>query len=204
MIHTLSPTRLLPLVLNMRPALKMDDDQFYAFCQANPGLRIERTAKGEIVIMPPVGGGSSRRNAKLTIVLGIWAERDGTGVVFDSSGTFILPDKAIFSPDAAWVRRSRLAGLTTEQKEKFLPLCPDFVIELRSPSDHLSDLKKKMEAYIANGTELGWLINPRRREVFVYRPGQAVLHLQNPETVSGDPVLPGFALDLRQIWEPGF
>jgi Uma2 family endonuclease len=182
----------------------MDDDQFYAFCQANPGLRIERTAKGEIVIMPPVGGGSSRRNTKLTVALEIWANKDRTGVVFDSSGTFVLPDKAIFSPDAAWVRRSRLAGLTAEQKEKFLPLCPDFVIELRSPSDRLSDLKKKMEAYVANGTELGWLINPKRHEVFVYRPNQSVLHLKNPDTISGDPLLPGFILDLRQIWEPGF
>jgi Uma2 family endonuclease len=188
----------------MRPAVKMNEEQFYVFCQANPHLRIERTAKGEFVIMPPVGGEASNQNARLNFHLLGWADRDGTGIVFDSSGTFVLPNGAIYSPDAAWVRRSRLAGLTAEQKKKFLPLCPDFVIELRSPSDHLSDLKKKMAEYIANGTELGWLINPRRREVFVYRPDQAVLHLKNPDTIAGEPVLPGFTLDLRQIWEPGF
>lgn len=204
MLQSITTTRLLPLVLNFRPAIEMNDDQFLAFCQANPTLQIERTAKGEIVIMPPVGGGSSRRNTKLTVALDIWADKDRTGVVFDSSGTFILPNKAIRSPDAAWVRRSQLAGLTAEQKEKFLPLCPDFVIELRSPSDRLYELKEKMVEYIDNGAELGWLINPKRREVFVYRPAEPVLHLKNPDTISGDPVLPRFTLNLRQIWEPGF
>jgi Uma2 family endonuclease len=204
MIQTPTSTEFLPLVLNMPSTVRMDADQFYTFCQANPDLWMERTAKGQIVISPSRDGMTSHRNARLVSSLGRWANQDGTGVVFECSGTFALPNQAIRSPDASWVRRSRLAGLTAEQKKKFLPLCPDFVIELRSPSDHLSDLKKKMEAYIANGTELGWLINPKRREVFVYRPNQAALHLKNPDTVSGDPVLPGFILDLRQIWEPGF
>jgi Uma2 family endonuclease len=133
-----------------------------------------------------------------------WAQVDGSGVTFDSSTGFELPSGAMRSPDVAWVRRTRLARLTAAQKERFLPLCPDFVVELLSPSDSLSMTQEKLEEYLANGAQLGWLIDPTPRRVYVYRPGAAVESLDNPMHLAGDPVLPGFALDLAPIWEPGF
>ena len=132
-----------------------------------------------------------------------WSERDGTGAAFDSNGGFVLPNGAMRAPDAAWVRRERLAELTAEQKRKFLPLCPDFVVELRSPTDPLAKIQTKMQEYLENGARLGWLIDPEERKVHVYRPGEPVRILENHEKVSGDPVLSGFFLDLRRIWEPG-
>lgn len=161
-----------PLRLQMLPTLTMTDDQFFEFCQLNRELRIERTSQGDLIIMTPAGGGTSWRNSNIVIALGIWAKKDSTGVVFDSSGGFNLPNGATRSPDAAWVKRARLAQLTTEEKEKFLPLCPDFAIELRSPSDRLRDIQDKMGEYIANGLHLGWLIDPPNRQVFVYTPPQ--------------------------------
>ena len=193
-----------PVVLRTRPALKMDEEQFFEFCQLNRGWRIERSAEGELEVMVPTGGETSNRNFKLVVQLGIWTDRDGTGVAFESNGGFILPNGAMGSPDAAWVRRERLANLTAEQKQRFLPLCPDFVIELRSPSDPLSPIEAKMREYIENGGQLGWLIDPEERKVHVYRPDGAVRVLENPENVPGDPVLPGFVLDLQPIWAPGF
>jgi Uma2 family endonuclease len=133
-----------------------------------------------------------------------WAWQDGTGVTFGSSGGFILPNGAMRAPDAAWVLRSRLAPLSAEQKQKFLPLCPDFVVEIRSPSGRLSTAQAKMQEYIDNGARLGWLIDPFSCVVYVYRPNQPVERLENPAAISGDPVLPGFVLDLQRIWEPGF
>lgn len=194
----------LPLVLQLRPAIEMTREQFFNFCQLNPDLRIERTAEGELVIMAPAGGETGARNAKLTSQVEGWAEEDGSGVVFDSSTGFDLPNGATRSPDVAWVKRSRLAPLTPEEKRKFLPLCPDFVIELRSPSDPLSTVQDKMEEYRANGAQLGWLIDLASRQVYVYRPGADVACLENPAEVAGDPVLPGFVLDLAPIWEPPF
>ncbi len=191
-------------VLCLPRSVTLSDDQFFDFCRVNRDLRIERTADGEIILMSPAGGGSSHRNLRLNVQIAAWAERDGTGVAFDSSCGFILPNKATRSPDASWVERSRLASLTEEQKDKFLPLCPDFAVELRSPSDLLSVLRRKMEEYIANGTRLGWLIDPLERNVHVYRPGEQPGILDNPNTLSGEPLLPGFEMKLERIWEMGF
>ena len=187
--------------LRLSPAIEMTEDQFFRFCQINKDLRIERTAKGDLIIMPPAGWETGRRNAGLTMELGVWAKRDGTGVVGDSSTGFKLPNGATRSPDAAWVRKSRLANVPPDQKKKFLPLCPDFVVELRSETDRLTDLQEKMQEYIDNGAQLGWLIDPQERRVYIYRPEHEVESLENPSSVSGEPELPGFVLALQEIWE---
>jgi Uma2 family endonuclease len=181
---------------------EMTDDEFLEFCQANRDLRIERTAEGEIIVMPPTGGETGNRNSELNFQLVGWSKRDGTGKVFDSSTGFKLPNGAERSPDAAWVSHSRLAQLTAEEKRKFIPLCPDFVIELRSPTDRMIDLKEKMEEYIANGARLGWLIDAQEKRVYVYMPGREVEFIDGALTISGEPVLLGFSLDLRSIWAP--
>jgi Uma2 family endonuclease len=134
----------------------------------------------------------------------LWAKRDGTGVAFDSNGGFILPKGAMRSPDASWVRRGRLAALTAQQKQRFLPVCPDFVIELRSPSDRLAPIEAKMREHIENGARLGWLIDPVERKAHVYKNGEPVRALDNPDTLRADPTLPSFVLDLKPSWEPGF
>jgi Uma2 family endonuclease len=192
------------VVLHTRPALEMDEEQFFQFCRINRDWRIERTAEGDLEIMPPTGGETSNRNADLTMQVGIWTRRDGTGVAFESNGGFILPNGAMRSPDASWVRRERLTNLTAEQKQRFLPLCADFVIELRSLSDPLPPLEAKMREYLENGARLGWLLDPGERKVHVYQPEEDVRILENPQKVSGDPVLQSFVLDLKPIWEPGF
>lgn len=196
-------TEMPPLVLKPGP-LKIKDDEFFAFCQANRDVRIERTAKGDLVIMAPTGGESGSRSSEINYALRQWAKQGNRGVAFDASTGFILPNGAMRSPDASWVLRSRLAELTEGQKQKFLPLCPEFVVELRSPSDRLRDLQDKMEEYVANGAQLGWLIDPTQREVHVYQPDVAPLLLSQPSRVTGDPVLPGFVLDMAEIWDPGF
>ena len=191
------------LKLRMSPAIHLTDDQFYHFCQINRGLRMERTGRGELLIMAPAGGETGHRNAEIIMSLGIWAKKDGTGIVFDSSTGFILPDGDTRSPDAAWVRRSKLAALTSEQKKKFIPLCPDFVVKLRSPSDSLDDLQGKMRKYMENGAELGWLIDPTDRKVYAYRSQNKNNPecFDNPSHISGVPTLPGFVLELEDIWE---
>lgn len=194
----------LPLILHTRPVLDLSDEQFYEFCQLNREWRIERTTEGDLLFMAPAGGETGYRNILLATALATWALQDGTGVPFDSSTGFTLPNGAIRSPDVAWVKRSRLASLAPEQKRKFLPLCPDFVIELRSPSDNLKTVQDKMREYLDTGTLLGWLIDPVDRRVYVYRPGAAMECLDNPVTVSGDPELPSFVLDLKAIWEASF
>jgi Uma2 family endonuclease len=204
MIKVQPPTERPALVLHLRPVIEMTREQFFEFCQLNRDVRIERTAEGDLVIMPPTGGETGARNARLIAQVTQWAEQDGSGVVFDSSTGFDLPNGATRSPDVAWVKRSRLAELTPEQKQRFLPLCPDFIIELRSPSEPLSILQEKMEEYLANGAQLGWLIDPVERRVYLYRPDAPVERLDNPTRLSGDPVLPGFVLDLEAVWEPGF
>jgi len=193
-----------PMVLRTRPVLEMDDEQLFEFCRINRGWRIERTAEGELEIMPPTGGDTSNKNAEVTMQLRLWAKREGTGVAFDSNGGFLLPNGAMRSPDASWVRRERLAHLTAVQKQRFLPVCPDFVIELRSPSDRLVPIEAKMLEYIENGARLGWLIDPVERKVTVYGTGDRVEISDKTSNVSGDPTLPGFVLDLKPIWEPGF
>jgi Uma2 family endonuclease len=189
-----------PIVLRLPPPLELTEDQYFELCGLNRDLHIERNAEGELLIMTPPGWETGRRNLEITTQLGTWARRDGTGVATGSSAGFTLPNGATREPDAAWISRARLEGITAERREKFLPACPDFVVELRSPSDRLRVLQDKMAEYLANGARLGWLLDPRRRRVYVYRPGAPVEQLDNPATLVGDPVLPGFVLDLGEVW----
>jgi Uma2 family endonuclease len=183
--------------------LDWSEDEFFRFCQTNRDLRIERTANGEIVVMSPAGGYSGYRGMEVAQQLGSWAKADKTGVAFDSSTGFRLPNGAMRSPDAAWVRLSRLQELTHREKEQFIPLCPDFVIEVASPSDEVSALREKMQEYLQAGLRLGWLILPASSQVEVYTPSE-VRVLESPDTLSGDPVFPGFTLELALIWKPPF
>ncbi len=192
------------LVVRFRPLYAMTPDEFFEFCRLNPDLVVELTAEGEVVFMSPSGGATGARNANIVIALGQWASKDKTGIVFDSSAGFTMSDNAVRSPDASWVNRERWIALPTIQRERFAPICPDFVVEVASPSDRLSDLQAKMEEYIASGAQLGWLIVPESRAVYVYRPGQEAELLNKARSIDGDPVLPGFKLDLRPIWNPGF
>ncbi len=193
-----------PLTIWLEPVICMTEEQFGEFCAQNSELRIERTGEGALEIMPPTFIDTGSRNAGVTADLTIWARQDGSGVAFDSSTGFTLPNGAVRSPDASWVLRSRLEALTEEERQGFGRICPDFVIEIRSASDRLSTLQAKMQEYIDNGALLGWLIDPIGRRAYVYRPGVAVVALDAPRTLSGDPELAGFALDLGAIWEPGF
>lgn len=190
----------LPVLVHVRPVLDLSDEQFYAFAQLNRDLRLERTAQGDLLIVLPTGGATGERNAEIALQLRLWAKRDGTGTTFDSSTGFRLANNAIRSPDATWVRYTRLAALTVEQRQGFLPLCPDFVLELRSPSDSLAVLHEKMLEYIASGAALAWLLDAATRQVYLYQPREPVRQRDTPDTVSGDPVLPGFTLDLRAVW----
>lgn len=204
MTATLTPTppKTDALVLHFGPLLKkMSEEEFYEFCMLNKDLRIELTSSGDLIIMPPTGGKTGLRNFKLNGMFGVWVEKDGTGFGFDSSTLFSLPNGAKRSPDLAWVRKERWEALSDEEQERFSPLCPDFVVELRSPSDSLKRLRQKMEEYVASGAQLGWLIDPVEKKVYVYRPGSAVEILDDPESVSGEPVMRGFALDVRALWE---
>lgn len=204
MPQTLLQTEYVPVLLHLSPAIQLTDEQFFEFCQINRELRIERTAEGDVLIMPPTGGETGKRNADLIVAVGMWAKQDGSGVACDSSTGFILPNGAVRSPDVAWVKRARLAALTPEQKKKFLPMCPDFVIELRSPTDPLATVKAKMQEYMENGAQLGWLIDGEQRRVYLYRPQGEVECVDNPSQLSGDPVLPGFVLNLSEILEAAF
>jgi Uma2 family endonuclease len=191
-----------PVVVHFEPSkLRMNDREFFEFCQLNPELRIERTSEGDIIVMAPTGGKTGRRNAKLIARVMTWAEKDGTGQVFDSSTVFALPNNARRSPDVCWVRNERWNALTAEEQEEFPPLCPDFVVELRSRTDKLDILMAKMDEYIANGAQLGWLIDPLERKVHIYRADASAEILNNPPTVSGKPLLQGFVLDVRPIWD---
>lgn len=182
---------------------KVSDEQYLEFCKRNPDLRAERTAAGDLIIMSPTGGKSGAQNFYLTTHFGVWAETDGTGRGFDSSTEFSLPNGAKRMPDVSWVRLDRWNALTDEQKKQFPPLCPDFVIELRSPSDRLNTLREKMEEYIANGAQLGWLIDPLEKKVHVYRPHAIVEIINDPKEVTGEPLLKGFALDVQALWAAG-
>lgn len=190
-----------PIVLHFGPVLRrMSAHEFFEVCQLNRDWRIERTSEGDLVIMPPTGGKTGKRNFTLTGLFFAWAEEDGTGIGFDSSTGFTLPNNAKRSPDLAWVKRSRWEQLTREEQEEFPPLCPDFVVELRSQSDALGPLQSKMQEYVKNGAQLGWLIDPLEKKVYIYRPASEVTCLENPQTLSGEPELPGFQLDLERIW----
>ncbi|MEZ4860530.1 MAG: Uma2 family endonuclease [Caldilineaceae bacterium] len=188
------------LTLNLKQFVATSDE-FFDLCQANPYLHLERTAEGEVIIMSPAGGETGSRNLSIGSQLWNWNERQRTGVAFDSSTGFHLPNGADRSPDAAWIRQERWDALTAEQKRKFPPLCPDFVVELRSPTDGIKTVREKMQEYIDNGARLGWLIDPETRSVEIYEPGEEVEILYDPERVFGDPLLPGFVLDMKRVWE---
>ena len=188
-----------PMKLNVQKA-KLTDEQFLQLCQENRDLRLELTAQKELVIMPPTGTETGWRNNEISYALTAWAKADGAGLVFDSSTGFTLPNGAKRSPDASWVKGERWDALTAEQRAGFAPLCPDFVVELRSPTDDLVVLQEKLEEYLANDARLGWLIDPIDHRVYVYRPGQPVKVLDNPASLKGDPVLPGFVLAVDELW----
>ena len=190
-------TTTLPSTLKLK--IDLTDEQFFQMCQKNRDYRFERTASGELLIMPPTGSDTGRRNVKLTTQLDIWNSESNLGEVFDSSTGFTLPNGAERSPDASWVKIERWNALTPEQQEKFAPICPDFVIELRSRTDSLKELREKMQEYIENGAQLGWLIDRKNQRVEIYRPGKDVEILDNPASLSGENVLPGFVLDLQHI-----
>ncbi|HAT15012.1 MAG TPA: hypothetical protein DCS91_16830 [Microcoleaceae bacterium UBA11344] len=193
-----SQTIALPSPLEL--TLELTDEQFFQLCQENRDLRFERTANGELIIMSPTGSETGRRNSELSFQLQFWSRQNKhLGLAFDSSTGFKLPDGSDISPDAAWVRRDRWDALTAEQKEKFAPICPDFVVELRSASDSLEKLRAKMKVYIKNGAKLGWLLDRKNRQVEISRQGSDVEILYSPVTLSGEDVLPGFVLDLSDI-----
>ncbi|MDB9535766.1 Uma2 family endonuclease [Dolichospermum planctonicum CS-1226] len=191
---------ILPMVLQMLPNMIMTDDQFFDFCQLNRHFSIERNQIGDLFIMSPTDSETGQRNFNLIGELGIWTKQDGTGVGFGSSGSFTLPNGAVRSPDAAWIKRTKWEIIPAEKRKKFAPICPEFVVELRSENDSLSTLKEKMQEYIDNGTQLAWLIDRKQRQVFIYRPNCAVEELDNPQTLTGEDILPGFVLDLSEIW----
>ena len=188
------------VVIRLQPALCPTDEQFYQFCRLNDGFRIERDAEGDVSIMPPAGWETGAMNAEITFQLQRWAKTSGTGRAADSSAGYVLPNGAVRSPDASWVSNERLSGLTAEQQAGFLPDCPDFVVELRSPTDALAPLKNKMAEYVACGVMLAWLIDPANRRVLVYRQGADPEELNSPTSISGDPPLKGFRLRLEEIW----
>ena len=188
------------LTVNLKSLIEMTDEQFFQLCQNNRELRFERNANGELIIMPPTGGETGNKNARITQQVMNWTDVDGTGIAFDSSTCFKLPNGANRSPDASWVKLERWNALTDEEKQKFPPICPDFVIELLSPSDSLKTTQDKMEEYIDNGVCLGILINRKFRQVEIYRQGREVEVLDSPATVSGEDVLKGFVLNLGMIW----
>ncbi len=200
MTTLLIQTEQIPLIVSLPALVQMTDQQFYEFCHANRDLRIERTATGDVIIMPPAFSDTGNRNSKITAQLEVWAEQDGTGEVFDSSAGFTLPNGATRSPDACWIKLEQWNTLTDEQKASFAPVCPDFVIELRSSSDTLSGLQAKMQEYIENGAVLGFLIDRKNRTVHIYRCDRVPEILEQPETVSGEPSLPGFVLRMAKIW----
>ncbi|MDZ4873645.1 MAG: hypothetical protein CLLPBCKN_003041 [Chroococcidiopsis cubana SAG 39.79] len=188
------------ITLNLEPAIHLTDEQFYQLCQANRDVRFERTAEGELIVMPPTGGETGDRNSEMNFQLRAWNKQSRLGKVFDSSTGFKLPNGADRSPDAAWVRLERWEALTPEQRQKFPPLAPDFVIELRSATDELKPLQAKMQEYRDRGVRLGWLLDPQRRIVEIYRIGTDVEVIQSPTTLSGEDVLPGFVMDLSEIF----
>ena len=200
MVQTPTQPETLSLELPSAIALHVTQEQFEALSAANRDLRLERTAQGELVVNPPTGGESGLRNFSITGQLARWyEEHEDLGEGFDSSTGFRLPNGADRSPDLSWVRRERWESLTPQQRKGFLPLCPDFVVELRSESDSLPKVQAKMREYIDNGAKLGWLIDPQNRRVEIYRPGRDVEVLENPTNLSGEDVLPGFILNLRRV-----
>lgn len=193
--------KLVPVTISDYGGEKFSDAEYLAFCRANPNLRLERTAEGEILIAPPAGFESSHRNAKLTAQLGVWAERDGRGIVSDSSGQFFLADGSALSPDAAWVSNSALHSVSRQKRKEFLHLCPEFVVEIMSPSDRLKQAKAKMEQWIANGAQLAWLIDGDAQTAYVYRKGRPIKAHRGINKLAGEGPVAGFVLELATIWK---
>ncbi len=189
------------LTLNLPPAWKLTDEEFTSLASLNKDLRLELTATGELMIMPPTGGETGERNFELIGQFWRWNRQTKLGKAFDSSTGFRLPNGATRSPDVSWITTDRWLALTPEQRKKFLPLCPDFAVELVSESDDIEDTREKMQEYRQNGLRLGWLIAPKTQTVEIYRPTGEVELLQSPLNLSGEDVLPGFTLDLKPIWE---
>ena len=186
--------------VRIEPDRPMSSEEFFDFCQANSSWRIERMADGEIIIMPPAGMESGHYGSELSEQLNHWAKQDGRGKAFDSSAGFQLPNGAMLSPDASWIGNARLSTLTRKQKQAFAPVCPDFVVEIQSPSDSVPRLKRKMHEWIDNGAQLGWLILPDSRTVYVFRPGREPEYLNNVTRLDGEGPVDGFVLDLTEIW----
>lgn len=188
------------VAVKVPPKLRITNEQFMQLVQANPDLRMERTAQGELIVMAPTGSESGHYNAELTTDFTLWNRQNRLGKVFDSSTGFKLPNGATRAPDTAWVKQERWDALTPEQRKGFAPLCPDFVLELASEIDDLETLRAKMQEYIENGCQLGWLVSPKAHQVEIYRPNQPVEVLQSPTNLSGEAVLPGFILNLETIF----
>ena len=187
--------------VNVQPILTLNDEQFLQLSQANPDLKFERSQQGNLIIMSPTGGETGNRNAELIIEFGNWNRRKKLGKVFDSSTGFKLPNGAIRSPDVAWVKQESWDKLSTKEKQRFPNLAPDFVLELRSKTDSLSETQGKLREYIENGVRLGWLINPLEKQVEIYRSGKEPDVLDQPQQISGEAVLPEFTLNLSLVWE---
>ncbi|WP_293124903.1 Uma2 family endonuclease [Microcoleus sp. bin38.metabat.b11b12b14.051] len=191
---------MIAVTINFNAIAKITDDQFYQLCRQNPEVKFERNAQGEITVMSPTGGETGNYNFEISIDFGIWNRRTKLGVCFDSSTCFKLPNGANRSPDVSWIEQHRWDALTTEQKQKFPPIAPDFVLELMSPTDSLKDTQDKMQEYMDNQVKLGWLINRKTRRVEIYRQGQDKEILECPAELSGEDILPGFVLNLQAVW----
>lgn len=202
MVQTISPPseKTAPFLMPDLTSLRLTAAQFEQLCRDNPDLRLELTSTGGLIVMPPAGSTTGKRNSNLNRQLAVWVDKDDTGIAFDSSTGFTLPDSSVLSPDASWVRREKWDALSEDEQEGFAPLCPDFVIELRSRWQTLKAQQQKMQEYLNNGTQLGWLIDPPGRRVYSYRPGEEVEVLTDAATVSADPILPGFVLHLAELW----
>ncbi len=188
------------IAINLRPTLELTDEQFLQLCRSNPDLRLERTATGELIAMSPAGSETGHYNVELATEITLWNRQSRLGITFDSSAGFTLPNGAIRSPDASWIRKARWEQLPPEQRRKFAPICPDFVVELKSPTDNWADLQTKMTEYLDNGTQLGWLIDPDNQVAEIYRPNQAAERIDNATVLSDEDVLPGFTLNLNLVW----
>ena len=195
----LTTKEILPIRIKLHPAKKMTDEEFFEFCQLNKNVSWERNHQGELLFMSPTGSEGEQRNFSLVGQLWFWTKQDSTGVGFGSSGGFTLPNGAVRSPDAAWIKKERWEQIEPDLRKKFAPICPDFVVELRSETDNLQVLKDKMTEYLENGARLGWLIDPQQQKVYIYRPNCDVEELYNPVSLSGEDVLPGFVLELQDL-----
>ncbi|MCU0543323.1 MAG: Uma2 family endonuclease [Oscillatoriaceae cyanobacterium Prado104] len=191
---------MLAVTINFDAIARITDDQFYQLCRQNPDVKFERNARGEIIIMSPTGGETGNYNSEINADFVIWNRRTGLGFCFDSSTCFKLPNGANRSPDVSWIKKERWDALTTEEKQKFPPIAPDFVLELMSPTDSLKDTQDKMQEYMENRVKLGWLINRKTRRVEIYRQGRETEVLESPTELSGEDILPGFVLNLQALW----